>query len=119
VKFMSALLKPLGLWIAVVSLLGVTGCAKGLPAVPPGMDIEPPTPPPVVLCGNMKLDLGEQCDCPNHNTTGNCAIPGMTCDMIMPGMMGPVLCQATTCLFSTALCTGGPGGTGAGGTGHK
>jgi hypothetical protein len=97
----------------------VLSCAQGSPADPvtkidAPVIVEPP------LCGNTKLDPGEECECPNKETKGQCKVDNMTCAMLRPGSLGTLLCNAAPmCTFNFSLCTGGaPGATGAGGTGR-
>jgi hypothetical protein len=118
---MNSMVGRLVFWVATTGLsLGMFGCAQGAPAAPANE-----IPPPVVVeppkCGNGKMDLGELCDCPVGAST-QCQIPGATCDMLMNGHKGPLLCDAKTCTYSMALCTssGAPGtaGTGSAGASH-
>jgi hypothetical protein len=51
--------------------------------------------------------------------TTQCQIAGATCDMLMNGFKGPLLCDAKTCTYSMALCTNSAaGGSGAAGASH-
>jgi hypothetical protein len=114
---MNSMVGRLVFWGAATGLsLGIFGCAKGAPAapvneIPPPVVVEPPK------CGNGKMDMGELCDCQMGATL--CVIPGATCDLLMNGAKGPLLCDAKTCTYNMSMCTsGGAAGTGAAGASH-
>jgi hypothetical protein len=102
---------------ASVSSVGAFGCAQGAPAAPaneilPPVVVEPPK------CGNGKMDTGELCEC-MAGASGRCPIMGATCDMLMNGFKGPLLCDAKTCTYNMDLCTNSAaGGSGAAGASH-
>lgn len=62
------------------------------------------------MCGNGKIDVGEQCDGAMLGTMGSCMALGMG--------TGVLKCT-TMCKYDTTMCSGGTstGGTGAGGSG--
>jgi hypothetical protein len=102
---------------AMVFSVGAFGCAQGAPAAP-AMEILPPVVVEPPKCGNGKMDMGELCECPMGAST-QCQITGATCDMLMNGYKGPLLCDAKTCTYSMALCTNSAaGGSGAAGASH-
>ena len=83
-------------------------CAQGAPAEPVDK-IDAPLPVMEPLCGNGKMDPGEMCECPK-TAQGICTLPGMTCDLLMNGTTGLLLCDAKTCLLNTDMCKGPNGG---------
>jgi hypothetical protein len=97
-------------------LVLVAACAEGAPAAPVD-SIEAPLPMMEATCGNGKMDPGEMCECPKTAST-TCALQGMTCDIMMNGTTGLLLCDAKTCLFNTDMCKG-PNGGPAGGAGAQ
>jgi hypothetical protein len=115
---MSPLVKRLAAWSGLMFLTGTLACAQGAPA-DPLTKIEIPTAPPEILCGNGKMDPGEQCDCTNMSASGQCKVDGVTCAMFKgPMSTGTVLCNAKPlCTLNLDMCSGGPtgamGGTGA------
>lgn len=122
---MKPIAKRLAAWSGLIFLTGTLACAQGSPAEPP-TKIEVPPPPVEVLCGNGKLDPGEQCDCANPMASGQCKVDGAMCSTFKgPMSTGTVLCNAKPlCTLNLDSCSGGPvgamGGTGAtvtGGTG--
>ncbi|HEY2736130.1 MAG TPA: hypothetical protein VGI70_19165 [Polyangiales bacterium] len=102
-------------WVVACFSIGLSGCAQGAPAAPVD-DIPPPVAVMAPTCGNGKMDVGELCDCPVGATTQCEITPAATCDMLMNGYTGTLLCDAKTCTYNMSLCTG-PGGTGTAGTG--
>jgi hypothetical protein len=89
--------------------MGVGACAKGAPAEVPDL----PEPPPDIVvptCGNGKMDMGEDCECMNKETTGLC-VANMTCDIVTPGDKGMLLCDSKTCKFDTSMCNSHPAGS--------
>jgi hypothetical protein len=112
---MNAIVARLGFWFGLLALGVVAACAQGAPADPVAE-----IPAPVVMaeptCGNGKPDMGEICDCMKGVTT-LCTLDGKTCDMMMNGTTGPLLCNAKTCQFDISMCKPIGGGPGAGGTG--
>lgn len=63
------------------------------------------------MCGNGKIDSGEQCDGTMLGATSTC--------MAMNMGMGVLSCDPMTCRYDTSMCSGMgmTGGTGGGGTG--
>ena len=114
---MKPIAKRLAAWSGLIFLTGTLACAQGSPADPP-TKIDVPPPPMEVLCGNGKLDQGEQCDCASSTATGQCKVDGATCAMFRgPMSMGTVLCNAKPlCTLNLDMCSGPPV-TGMGGTG--
>jgi hypothetical protein len=92
----------------------VAACAEGAPAEPVE-SIDAPLPMVEPTCGNGKMDPGELCECPK-TATQSCALQGMTCDLMMNGTTGLLLCDAKSCLFNTSMCKG-PDGQPIGGAG--
>jgi hypothetical protein len=114
---MKPMTKRLAAWCGLMFLTGTMACAQGVPADPPTqIDVPPPVVEP--LCGNGKLDQGEQCDCANPMATGQCKVDGAMCSMYKgPTSVGTVLCNAKPlCTLNLDSCSGGPAGA-MGGTG--
>jgi hypothetical protein len=89
-------------------LMAAGACAKGEPAEVPDLP-DPPADPIIPTCGNGKIDMGEDCECMNKQTTGLC-IAGMTCDIITKGDNGMLLCDSQTCKFDVSMCNTHPAG---------
>jgi hypothetical protein len=101
---------------AMVSLsAALTSCAQGSPAAPVN-EITAPQAAAVPTCPNGKIDPGEMCECPAMATTQCALATPMTCDVLMSGTKGNVLCDAKTCTFSLVECMGTA--TGTAGTSH-
>jgi hypothetical protein len=102
----------LSICFGFLCVVALSSCAKGSPAAPPQV-IEAPAPIVEPKCGNGVLDQGEMCDCTQKGAT-KCPLPGMTCDMLMNGFTGMLLCDVTkNCTFNMDLCkslTGTAGG---------
>ena len=95
----------------------VVACAEGAPASAPDVQLaNADLAIPPAVCGDGMKDKNEMCDCP-ESATGMCAVPEeITCSSLGMGS-GQVYCDATTCLFVTAMCSmvqGNTGGTGGG-----
>jgi hypothetical protein len=112
---MNAKLGRLGTWFSLLALAAVAACAQGEPAVP-AIGVEAPAIMVQPTCGNGTPDMGEICDCKPGVST-QCLVEGKTCDMIMNGATGPLLCDAKTCQFNLSMCAVA-GGPAAGGAGH-
>jgi hypothetical protein len=112
---MEAKLGRLGTWLGSLALTAVAACAQGAPATPE-LAVEAPAIMIQPTCGNGMADMGELCDCKPGVTT-QCQVEGRTCDMVMNGATGPLLCDAKTCQFNLSMCSV-PGSVGAGGAGH-
>jgi hypothetical protein len=111
---MNSIVGRLGFWFGLLALGAVAACAQGAPA-DPVVQIAAPVAVAEPTCGNAKPDMGEMCDCPKGVTT-LCVVEGKTCDMIMNGTTGPLLCDAKLCHFEMSMCK--PiSGTGGGGMG--
>ena len=97
----------------VVSACNIlAACAEGMSSDAPGIQqADPLLAVPPAVCGDGMKDKLEACDCPKSATTMCAAPEAVTCESLGMGS-GTVYCDATSCMFITAMCTTGQGATG-------
>ncbi|HKU39261.1 MAG TPA: hypothetical protein VJR89_13965 [Polyangiales bacterium] len=97
----------------------LSACAEGAPAAPADekmADITLGQTP--AMCHNGMLEKGELCDCRPETSTMCEAPSNVTCESLMLGV-GPVFCDAQTCMLVTSMCSLGKPGGGAGASGGQ
>jgi len=103
-------------WFCALALCAVAACAQGTPAAPVTVVQDAPAIMVAPACGNGKPDMGEMCDC-KPGVTLSCLVEGTTCDMVMSGYTGTLLCDSKSCAFDFSMCAPIGAPTGTGGTG--